>query len=57
MNIWIINANIEKILELYWEGYSFYEALEIVKGGEKVFRTARTWKAESPWKKKARKGT
>lgn len=34
MNIWVINANIEKILELYWKGYSFYEALEIVKGGE-----------------------
>ncbi len=36
MNIWVINANIDRILELYWEGYSFYEALEIVKGGEKV---------------------
>lgn len=36
MNIWVINANIEKILELYWKGYSFYEALEIVKGGEEL---------------------
>lgn len=36
MNIWIVNANIDRILELYWKGYSFYQALEIVKGGEKV---------------------
>nr|DAF32484.1 MAG TPA: Protein of unknown function (DUF2829) [Caudoviricetes sp.] len=36
MNTWVINANIEKILELYWKGYSFYQALEIVKEGEKV---------------------
>ncbi len=36
MNTWVINANIEKILELYWKGYSFYQALEIVKGGEEL---------------------
>lgn len=54
MNIWDINANIEKILELYWKGYDFYKALEIVKEGEKVEKEVRRLKRNEKLKRHAR---